>query len=241
MAKRSAASLFKAIAARIGAPVFFGPDGIAVIPLEVDDSGYLLVEAQLATAELLVLRVEVCRPSGEPRSTLASRLLELNAECPRVRWSFSGDGYVQVDTFIVLPEVRNIQQAVLNAIDELWREIHSHREELVALLTRATASFRVILTAMGERKIEVIKAVRDLTGLGLKEAKDLVEMVETIPQPVVGGLDRGAAETAAAKLRAAGASVDLTSADTAMTATANGPFTSTEANRQLRDLLDGKL
>ena len=66
--------------------------------------------------------------------------------------------------------------------------------------------FDVILTAVGEKKIQVIKAVRELTGLGLKEAKDLVEGA---PKPVKEGANKDDAAAAKAKLEEAGASVEL--------------------------------
>lgn len=66
--------------------------------------------------------------------------------------------------------------------------------------------FDVILKEFGAKKIEVIKVVRELTSLGLKEAKDLVEAV---PKPVKEGIAKQDADTASAKLRAAGAVVDV--------------------------------
>lgn len=66
--------------------------------------------------------------------------------------------------------------------------------------------FTVILTNFGAKKIEVIKAVRELTALGLKEAKDLVEAA---PKSVKEGVSKADAEAAKAKLEAAGAAVDL--------------------------------
>jgi large subunit ribosomal protein L7/L12 len=67
-------------------------------------------------------------------------------------------------------------------------------------------SFDVILTSGGEKKIQVIKEVRALTNLGLKEAKDLVEAA---PKPVLEGVDKATADAAKAQLEGAGASVDL--------------------------------
>ena len=66
--------------------------------------------------------------------------------------------------------------------------------------------FDVILKAAGEKKIQVIKVVRELTGLGLKEAKDLVEGA---PKPVKEGVNKTEAEAAKAKLEEAGGSVEL--------------------------------
>ena len=66
--------------------------------------------------------------------------------------------------------------------------------------------FDVILTEAGAQKIQVIKVVRELTSLGLKEAKDLVDGA---PKPVVEKVDKAAAEAAKAKLEEAGATVEL--------------------------------
>jgi large subunit ribosomal protein L7/L12 len=66
--------------------------------------------------------------------------------------------------------------------------------------------FTVVLAAAGEKKIEVIKEVRALTGLGLKEAKDLVEAA---PKPVKEGVNKEEAEKIKATLEKAGAKVEL--------------------------------
>ena len=66
--------------------------------------------------------------------------------------------------------------------------------------------FNVILAAFGEKKIEVIKEVRALTGLGLKEAKDLVEGA---PKPVKEGVNKEEAEKIKATLEKVGAKVEL--------------------------------
>ncbi len=68
-------------------------------------------------------------------------------------------------------------------------------------------SFTVVLKEIGERKIQVIKEVRALTTLGLKEAKDLVEAA---PKPVKEGLNKDEAEAARKQLEAVGAVVELT-------------------------------
>ena len=67
-------------------------------------------------------------------------------------------------------------------------------------------TFDVVLAAAGDKKIQVIKEVRAITGLGLKEAKDLVE---SAPAPVVEGADKEAADAAKTKLEEAGATVEL--------------------------------
>jgi large subunit ribosomal protein L7/L12 len=66
--------------------------------------------------------------------------------------------------------------------------------------------FDVVLTAAGDKKIQVIKEVRALTSLGLKEAKDLVD---SAPKPVLEKVTKEAAEKAREKLEAAGGSVEL--------------------------------
>jgi large subunit ribosomal protein L7/L12 len=66
--------------------------------------------------------------------------------------------------------------------------------------------FTVVLAAVGEKKIEVIKEVRALTGLGLKEAKDLVEGA---PKPVKEDVNKEEAEKIKAQLEKAGAKVEL--------------------------------
>jgi len=66
--------------------------------------------------------------------------------------------------------------------------------------------FNVILTGAGEKKIQVIKVVRELTSLGLKEAKDLVEGA---PKPVKEGVSKEEAETVRKKLEEVGAKVEI--------------------------------
>ena len=70
-------------------------------------------------------------------------------------------------------------------------------------------SFTVQLTSVGDQKIEVIKAVRDATEKGLKEAKDLVDATATEPQVVKEGINKEEAEELKKKFTAAGASVEL--------------------------------
>jgi large subunit ribosomal protein L7/L12 len=66
--------------------------------------------------------------------------------------------------------------------------------------------FSVVLAAVGDKKIEVIKEVRAITGLGLKEAKDLVEAA---PKPVKEGVSKEEADKLKAQLEKAGAKVEL--------------------------------
>jgi large subunit ribosomal protein L7/L12 len=70
----------------------------------------------------------------------------------------------------------------------------------------AKSDFDVILTAAGDKKIQVIKEVRSLTSLGLKEAKDLVD---SAPKPVLEKVSKDDADKAKAALEAAGATVEL--------------------------------
>ncbi len=67
-------------------------------------------------------------------------------------------------------------------------------------------SFDVVLKAVGDQKVAVIKAVKEATGLGLKEAKDIVDAA---PKPVKQGLKKAEADELKAKLEAAGAVVEL--------------------------------
>ncbi|HHN66210.1 MAG TPA: 50S ribosomal protein L7/L12 [Nitrospirae bacterium] len=67
-------------------------------------------------------------------------------------------------------------------------------------------SFDVVLTAAGDKKIQVIKVVREITGLGLKEAK---ELVDSAPKPVKEGVSKDEAEAIKAKLEEQGATVEI--------------------------------
>ena len=75
-----------------------------------------------------------------------------------------------------------------------------------AAVVEEQTEFNVVLVEAGEKKVNVIKAVRELTGLGLKEAK---EKVDTAPQVIAEGLTKEAAEDAKKKLEEAGAKVEL--------------------------------
>ena len=75
-----------------------------------------------------------------------------------------------------------------------------------AAAEEAPTSFNVILTSAGAQKIQVIKAVREVTTLGLKEAKDLVD---SAPSPVKEGVNKEEADALKAKLEEVGASVDI--------------------------------
>jgi large subunit ribosomal protein L7/L12 len=75
-----------------------------------------------------------------------------------------------------------------------------------AAVVEEQTEFNVILTAAGEKKVNVIKAVRELTGLGLKEAKDLVDGA---PSTVKEGVSKAESDEAKKKLEEAGASVEV--------------------------------
>ena len=70
-------------------------------------------------------------------------------------------------------------------------------------------SFNVVLSSVGDKKIEVIKVVRDATGKGLKEAKDLVDAAAAAPQMVKEGAKKEEADDLKKKFEAAGAKVEL--------------------------------
>ncbi|MBN1693171.1 MAG: 50S ribosomal protein L7/L12 [Dehalococcoidales bacterium] len=78
--------------------------------------------------------------------------------------------------------------------------------EAAAPAAEEKTEFTVVLTEIGENKINVIKAVRELTNLGLKESKDLVEGA---PKPVKEGINKEDAAAAKAKLEAAGAKAEV--------------------------------
>ena len=67
-------------------------------------------------------------------------------------------------------------------------------------------SFDVVLTGAGDKKIQVIKAVRELTDLGLKEAKDVVD---NPPKPILEGIEKDKADEAKAKIEEAGGTADV--------------------------------
>jgi large subunit ribosomal protein L7/L12 len=75
-----------------------------------------------------------------------------------------------------------------------------------APVEEAPTSFDVVLTAVGDKKINVIKVVREVTSLGLKEAKDLVE---SAPAKIKEGVNKEDAEKLAEKFKAEGASIDI--------------------------------
>src|ERR687884_411039 len=104
-----------------------------------------------------------------------------------------------------------------NALEETWGVTAAAPVAVAAAGAPAAAgdgapaaeeqtSFDVVLTAAGDKKIQVIKVVRALTGLGLKEAKDLVD---SAPKPVKEGVAREEADSVKSQLEEAGASVEV--------------------------------
>jgi large subunit ribosomal protein L7/L12 len=75
-----------------------------------------------------------------------------------------------------------------------------------AAVAEEKTSFNVILKAAGANKLSIVKLVKEITGLGLKEAK---ELVDTAPKPVKEGVDKGTAEELKTKLTEAGAEVEV--------------------------------
>lgn len=80
------------------------------------------------------------------------------------------------------------------------------RDGAAAAVVEEQTEFTVVLAAVGEKKVEVIKVVRAVTGLGLKEAKDLVDGA---PKPVKEGISKADAEALKKQLEDAGAKVEV--------------------------------
>jgi len=85
-------------------------------------------------------------------------------------------------------------------------DLKSFAEQLVNLTVKEVNELAKILKAGGANKLQVVKIVKDLTGLGLKEAKDLVDGA---PKPVKEGVSKAEAEDIATKLKEAGADVEV--------------------------------
>lgn len=112
----------------------------------------------------------------------------------------------------------NLTVKEVNELAQILKEEHGIEPAAAAVAVAAPAGgdggaaaaeqseFDVILTSAGAGKLQVVKVVKDLTGLGLKEAKDLVEGA---PKPVKEGIAKAEAEELKAKLEAAGAGVEL--------------------------------
>ena len=100
-----------------------------------------------------------------------------------------------------LKEVHGIEPAAGGAVMMAGPAAGGGAEEV-----EEKTSFDVILKAFGEKKIQVIKEVRALTGLGLKEAK---ELVDGVPKPVKEGVSKEDADAAKSQLEEAGATVEI--------------------------------
>ncbi|HYS29746.1 MAG TPA: 50S ribosomal protein L7/L12 [Candidatus Limnocylindria bacterium] len=125
---------------------------------------------------------------------------------------------VTVDDFVAALKEWTVVD-VMNAVKAIEQEYGVTAAAPVALAAAPAAGgaaapapeaekteFNVILTGPGDAKIGVIKVVREITGLGLKEAKDLVDQA---PKPVKEGVNREEAEAVAKKLKDAGAGVEI--------------------------------
>ncbi len=100
-----------------------------------------------------------------------------------------------------LKEEYNIEPAAGGAVVMAGPAAQAQTEEKAE-----KTSFDVVLKEFGEKKIQVIKEVKSITGLGLKEAKDLVD---NLPKPIKEGLSKADAEAAQKQLEAVGAVVEL--------------------------------
>ena len=115
---------------------------------------------------------------------------------------------VSVDDFVSALKEWTVVD-VMNAIKAIETEFGVTAAAPVAAAAAPEAEqteFQVVLTSAGDAKIGVIKVVREITGLGLKEAKDLVDQA---PKPVKQGVNREEAEAVLKKLKDAGAGAEI--------------------------------
>jgi large subunit ribosomal protein L7/L12 len=118
------------------------------------------------------------------------------------------------EIFAQINELKPMEIAdLIKKMETTWGVTAAPAAVAVAAGPAATAApveekteFSVILTTAGDKKIQVIKEVRAITGLGLKEAKDLVEGA---PKPVKEGVDKDEAQKIKEKIEAAGGQVDI--------------------------------
>ena len=110
----------------------------------------------------------------------------------------------QVKDFIKNMTLMDAAALVKELEDELG--VSAAAPVAMAAAVEEKTEFNVILAEVGEKKIQVIKVVRELTGLGLKEAKDLVDGA---PKPVKEGVSKADAETIKKKLEEQGAKVEV--------------------------------
>jgi large subunit ribosomal protein L7/L12 len=114
--------------------------------------------------------------------------------------------------------IKNIEEMTVLELNEIVKEIEKHfgvsAAAAVSVAAAAPAAapaeekteFNVVLKEIGDKKINVIKVVREVTSLGLKEAKDLVDGA---PKPVKEGIPKEEAEEVKKKFEAAGATIEI--------------------------------
>lgn len=148
------------------------------------------------------------KAEGEPKVKKVSKARETSAETTRALTKEDVIAAVKNMTVLELAEL-------VKALEEEFGVTAAAAVAVPAALAGAAApaaeeeektDFTVVLKEIGENKISVIKAVRELTTLGLKEAKDLVE---SAPKPVKEGVNKEEAATAKQKLEEAGAVVEM--------------------------------
>ena len=121
--------------------------------------------------------------------------------------SLSNDQIVEAIATKTLMEVMELVRAIEEKFGvSAAAPVAAAGPAVAAAAVEEQTEFTVVLKAAGEKKVEVIKAVRAITGLGLKEAKDLVEGA---PQTVKDGASKADADKFKKELEAAGATVEL--------------------------------
>jgi len=100
----------------------------------------------------------------------------------------------------------NLSVKEVNELAKILKDEYGIEPAAAAAVEAEQTSFTVILKSAGAAKLNVVKLVKDLTGLGLKEAK---ELVDGAPKPVKEGVDKAEAESLKAKLVEAGAEVEV--------------------------------
>ena len=103
-----------------------------------------------------------------------------------------------VDLVAAMEEKFGVSAAVVASAPVAAQDNTEQKEE--------KSEFNVILSSFGDKKVSVIKAVRAITGIGLKEAKD---MVESAPTPIKEGVDKAGAEDIKKQIEEAGGTVEL--------------------------------
>lgn len=154
-------------------------------------------------------------------------------------WKFIGDWSLEIDNFKAMSDEKEIKDAVEvpKKFEKLVSEIEQMSvidlSELVKILEKKfgvsaapvavaasaptagapaaeeKSSYNVVLTAVGDKKIDVIKVIRDVTQLGLKESKDMVDAAVSAAQTVKENAKKEEAEAIKKKFTAAGATVEL--------------------------------